>query len=65
MILLLRTYEPGGKTICVGLPGVSGRKSEEISAIRNANTKVGSRSIRFCRGVSNPVGNGHNLHGSG
>ena len=69
--LLLGTYDPRGKTVRVGLPGVSGRKrqssqtSEEITAIRNASTKVGSRSLRFCSGVASTSGNGHNLHGSG
>ena len=70
-ILLLGTYDPRGTTVLVGLPGVSGRKrqssqtSGEITAIRSANTKVGSRSLRFCSGIANTLGNGHNLHGSG
>ena len=71
MIVLLGTYDPEGKIVRVRLPGVSGRKrqssqtSREIIAIRSANTKVGSRSLRLCSGVTNTSGNGHNLHGSG
>ena len=71
MILLLGTYDPGGKTVRVGLPGVPDRKrqssqtSGEISAIGSASTILGSQSIRFCSGAANTAGNGHNLHGSG
>ena len=71
MILLLGTYDPRGKTVRVGLPGVLGRKrqssqtSGEITAIRSTSTKVGSRSLRFCSGAANTAGNRNNLHGSG
>ena len=57
-ILLLGTYDPRGKTVRVGLPGVSSRKRQSsqtsggITAIRSSNTKVGSRSLRFCRGLA-------------
>ena len=69
MIHLLGTHDPRGKTVCVGLPGVSSTQKQssqtngEISPIRSASTKVGSPSFRFCNGVARIVGNGHNLHG--